>query len=105
MAEWCAGGARGSVDLVVMTTLIVTFVLVVGLALAVLLSVAAPPMRARGSRLVARLDALAERWTPVLLRSAHRARLRAARGVEQLGHRVTAHRAGSADEPRAVRAR
>ncbi|MFB9378145.1 hypothetical protein ACFFKU_09195 [Kineococcus gynurae] len=39
-----------------MTTLIVTFVLVVGLALAVLYSVAAPPLRERGSSVIARVD-------------------------------------------------
>ncbi|NAZ85558.1 hypothetical protein [Kineococcus indalonis] len=89
----------------VLTTLIVTFVLVVGLALAVLLSVAAPPMRARGSRLVARLDALAERWAPLLVRAARRARLRAARAAEHLGQRVATHRAGSAEERGAARAR
>ncbi|MCI2240217.1 hypothetical protein MO973_46300 [Paenibacillus sp. TRM 82003] len=94
-------------DLVVLTTLIVTFVLVVGLAVAVLLSVAAPPMRARGSRLVARLDALAARWAPVALRAAHRARVRAERtgrrAAHQLAQRLAAHRARSGDE--AARAR
>ncbi|WP_432529058.1 hypothetical protein [Kineococcus auxinigenes] len=89
----------------VMTTLIVTFFLVVGLALAVLLSVAAPPMRARGSRLQARLDALAARWTPVLLRAAARARARARAHAEHLAHRLAAHRARPGDEAEAARAR
>ncbi|WP_432496516.1 hypothetical protein [Kineococcus gypseus] len=93
----------------VLTTLIVTFSLVVGLALAVLLSVAAPPMRARGSRLVARLDALAERWGPVAARSAARARERAQHAAEhaadQLGQRAAARRTRSAEEPGAARAR
>ena len=39
-----------------MTTMLVTFACTVGLALVVLLSVAAAPMRRRGSRLIDRLD-------------------------------------------------
>ncbi len=109
MARWCRGDAGGNVAPVVMTTLIVTFFLVVGLALAVLLSVAAPPMRARGSRLQARLDALAARWTPVLLHAAAQARAgaraRAEHLAQHLAHRSAAHRARPGDEAEAARAR
>ncbi|WP_432488919.1 hypothetical protein [Kineococcus sp. SYSU DK018] len=91
-----------------MTTLIVTFVLVVGLAASVLLSVAAPPLRARGSRFVARLDALAARWAPVVLRAAHHGRDRARRTAEHVAQhaaqRLAAHRAHR-DEAEAARAR
>lgn len=79
------------------TTLIVTFACVVGLAAAVLLSVAAPPMRARGSRLIARLDAWAGRALPVVRH--HRVRV-AARVAQRL---EAQRRAG--EEQRTARAR
>jgi hypothetical protein len=67
---------------VVLTTLIVTFTVTVGLALAVLYSVAGPPLRARGSRVIAAVDG-------VLHRLAHVVR-----------ERLAAHReASSRDEP------
>ena len=77
----------------VVMTLVVTFALVVGLALAVLLSVAAPPMRKRGSRLIARLDAWAGRTLPVLRR--HRAAV-----AQAVGERLAAQRRAAGEEQR-----
>ena len=68
-----------------LTTLLVTFAVTVGLALVVLLSVAAPTLRRRGSRTMARIDATAERLLPVLQH--HRARAAA-----QLAQRLEAQR-------------
>lgn len=79
----------------VMTTLFVTFLLVVGLALVVLLTVAAPSMRRRGSRTMHRIDAGAGRLLPVLHRHRDRARtavvgaVQARRGAGE--DRETAH--------------
>ncbi|WP_432565551.1 hypothetical protein [Kineococcus sp. SYSU DK003] len=81
-----------------MTTLLVTFALVVGLALAVLLSVAAPPMRRRGSRLIARLDAWAGRVVPVVRHHRERA-------ARQIADRLEAQRRSAGDERRTARAR
>ena len=79
----------------VLLTLFVTFVLTVGLALVVLLSVAAPILRARGSRLMARIDA----W-------AHRADVASRRALvvaqEKWRERLEAHRAGRAEERETV---
>jgi peptidoglycan/LPS O-acetylase OafA/YrhL len=82
----------------VLTTLLVTFALTVGLALVVLLAVAAPPMRRRGSRLIARIDAWAGRLLPVV----HHHRDRAAR---QLAARLEAQRSARAEDRRTARAR
>jgi hypothetical protein len=82
----------------VVTTLFVTFALTVGLAAAVLLSVAAPPMRRRGSRLIARIDAWAGRVIPVVRQ--HRARVAA-----RVAERLEAQRQSRGDEQRTARAR
>ncbi|MGI4895615.1 MAG: hypothetical protein ACRYF3_10940 [Janthinobacterium lividum] len=76
-------------------TLVVTFAVVVGLAVLILLSVAAPPMRKRGSRLIARLDAWAGRALPVVRHQRDRAR---ARVEEAVAERLEAHRQASADK-------
>lgn len=67
---------------VVMTTLLVTFLLVVGLAVVVLLTVAAPTLRGRGSRTMHRIDAWAGRVLPVLARYRARTRTAVAGAVE-----------------------
>lgn len=78
----CGWGRRGTLGHVVLTTLFVTFAVTVGLALTVLYSVAGPPLRARGSRLIAAVD-----------RALHRVAL-------LVRERVSAHREASArDEP------
>lgn len=76
------------------TTLIVTFACVVGLAVVVLLSVAAPPMRRRGSRLIARLDAWAGRAVPVVRH--HREKV-AARVADRLAERLEVQRRANED--------
>ena len=65
-----------------MTTLLVTFLLVVGLALVVLLTVAAPALRSRGSRTMHRIDDWAGRALPVLHRHRDKARTALAGAVE-----------------------
>ncbi|NAZ82326.1 hypothetical protein GTR02_10900 [Kineococcus sp. R8] len=70
----------------VLTTLIVTFTVTVGLALAVLYSVAGPPLRARGSRLIATVDRVLHR-----LASAVRERVAAHRDAAVRDDRETAH--------------
>ncbi|WP_432546748.1 hypothetical protein [Kineococcus sp. SYSU DK004] len=86
----------------VLTTLIVTFVLVVGLAAAVLLVVAAPPLRASGNRWIARYDAWWERVSPRVhatrARVQHRAVTIARPVVEDAAARLQAQRARRADE-------
>ncbi|GAA0324873.1 hypothetical protein [Kineococcus aurantiacus] len=84
-----------------MTTLLVTFALTVGLALVVLLSVAAPTLRRRGSRTMARIDAAAERALPVLRHHRDRA-------AAQLADRLEAQRRAARsprDDHGAARAR
>jgi len=71
---------------VVLTTLIVTFTVTVGLALAVLYSVAGPPLRARGSRLIATVDGVLHR-----LGHAVRERLSAHREAAAREEPETAH--------------
>ncbi|WP_432511726.1 hypothetical protein [Kineococcus sp. SYSU DK001] len=83
------------------TTLLVTFALTVGLALVVLLSVAAPTLRRRGSRFMARVDAAAERVLPVLRHHRERAARQLAERLEAQRRTVRAGR----DEHRAARAR
>ncbi len=83
-------------------TLLVTFALTVGLAVVVLLSVAAPSLRRRGSRTMARIDAGAERLLPVLRH--HRDRL-AAEVRARASERLEAPRRGTREEHRAARAR
>ncbi|MEW1956057.1 hypothetical protein [Kineococcus sp. NPDC059986] len=87
------------------TTLLVTFAVTVGLAVVVLLTVAAPSLRRRGSRTMARLDAWAERLLPVLRH--HRARLavEAGQARTRVADRLEAQRRGARDEHRAARAR
>jgi len=63
-------------------TLLVTFGVTVALALVVLLSVAAKPMRARGSRFIARLDAWAARVLPVVRHHHERAARKIAERVD-----------------------
>ena len=83
-------------------TLLVTYALTVGLAVVVLLSVAAPSLRRRGSRTMARIDAWADRLLPVLRH--HRDRL-AAQVRTRVADRLEAQRRGARDEHRTVRAR
>jgi peptidoglycan/LPS O-acetylase OafA/YrhL len=82
----------------VLTTLLVTFALTVGLALVVLLTVAAPAMRRRGSRLIARIDAWAARVLPVVRHHRERA-------ARQLAARLEAQRRARGEEHRTVRVR
>lgn len=84
------------------TTLLVTFVVTVGLAVVVLLTVAAPSLRRRGSRTMVRIDAWAERLLPVLRH--HRDRL-AELARTRVADRLEAQRRGARDEHRAARAR
>ncbi|PRY18614.1 hypothetical protein [Kineococcus rhizosphaerae] len=77
-----------------LTTLLVTFAVTVGLALVVLLSVAAPTLRRRGSRTMARIDATAERLLPVLRHHRDRAAAQLAQRLEAQRH---AHRAARDD--------
>ena len=69
-----------------LTTLIVTFTVTVGLALAVLYSVAGPPLRARGSRFVATVDGVLHR-----LANAVRERVSAHHEAAARDERETAH--------------
>lgn len=80
------------------TTLLVTFALTVGLALVVLLSVAAPTMRRRRSRLIARVDAWAGRVLPVVRHHRERVAVRVA-------ERLEAQRRHQGEERRTARAR
>jgi hypothetical protein len=82
--SWWGGG--GTVGPVVLTTLIVTFTVTVGLALAVLYSVAGPPLRARGSRFIATVDAVLHR-----LATAVRERVAAHREAATRDEPETAH--------------
>ena len=78
-----------------MTTMLVTFACTVGLALVVLLSVAAAPMRRRGSRLIDRLDTWADRFLPLV----HAWRERAARALEaRVRERLDASRTPAGEE-------
>ncbi|MEZ0163910.1 hypothetical protein AB2L27_03905 [Kineococcus sp. LSe6-4] len=86
----------------VLTTLLVTFAVTVGLAVVVLLTVAAPSLRRRGSRTMARIDAGAARLVPVLRQ--HRDRL-VHEVRTQVAARLEAQRRGERDEHRAARAR
>ena len=81
-----------------LTTLLVTFVLTVGLAAAVLLTVAAPAMRRRGSRLIARVDTWAGRALPVVRHHRDRA-------AAQLAARLEAQHRSRGEGRRTARAR
>jgi hypothetical protein len=80
-------------------TLLVTFAVTVALALVVLLSVAAPPLRQRGSRSIARLDAWAARVLPVVRHHHERASRKIADRLEV--QREAQRRAGGEDRAQA----
>jgi hypothetical protein len=84
---------------VVLLTLFVTFVLTVGLALVVLLTVAAPTLRARGSRHMARIDVWAHRADVASKRALTTGRERV---EERMRERLEAHRARSREDRETV---
>ena len=88
MSCWAcsARDSRGTLGRVVLTTLLLTFLVTVGLALAVLYSVAGPPLRARGSRLIAAVDRVLHR-----LAHAVRERISAPREAAARDEPETAH--------------
>lgn len=81
-----------------LTTLFVTFALTVGLAAVVLLTVAAPALRRRGSRSIARIDAWADRALPVVRHHRERA-------AREIAARLEAQRHARGEQRRTARAR